>query len=40
MREVKALAKLEHQHIVRYFNSWVENPPVGWQQTHDNNWLM
>ncbi|XP_044766134.1 eukaryotic translation initiation factor 2-alpha kinase [Coccinella septempunctata] len=39
MREVKALAKLEHQHIVRYFNSWVEHPPAGWQQTHDNNWL-
>ncbi|CAG9855228.1 unnamed protein product [Phyllotreta striolata] len=39
MREVKALAKLEHQNIVRYFNSWVENPPPGWQQEHDLKWL-
>ncbi|XP_065177405.1 eukaryotic translation initiation factor 2-alpha kinase 3-like isoform X1 [Sycon ciliatum] len=29
MREVNALATLEHQNIVRYFNSWVERPPVG-----------
>eukprot|EP00117_Sycon_ciliatum_P022801 scpid29376/ scgid2319/ Eukaryotic translation initiation factor 2-alpha kinase 3; PRKR-like endoplasmic reticulum kinase; Pancreatic eIF2-alpha kinase len=28
MREVNALATLEHQNIVRYFNSWVETPPV------------
>ncbi|KAL3289494.1 hypothetical protein HHI36_022915 [Cryptolaemus montrouzieri] len=39
MREVKALAKLEHQNIVRYFNSWVEHPPIGWQQSHDNDWI-
>ncbi|KAK9890482.1 hypothetical protein WA026_010563 [Henosepilachna vigintioctopunctata] len=39
MREVKALAKLEHQNIVRYFNSWVEYPPFGWQQSHDDNWI-
>lgn len=36
MREVKALAKLDHQHIVRYFNAWVEFPPPGWQETEDN----
>lgn len=35
MREVKALAKLEHHNIVRYFNSWVECPPHGWQLQHD-----
>nr|XP_018915176.1 PREDICTED: eukaryotic translation initiation factor 2-alpha kinase-like [Bemisia tabaci] len=35
MREVKALAKLDHRHIVRYFNAWVECPPVGWQESQD-----
>ncbi|XP_060516422.1 eukaryotic translation initiation factor 2-alpha kinase isoform X2 [Cylas formicarius] len=39
MREVKALAKLEHKNIVRYFCSWVEHPPVGWQEEHDKLWL-
>ena len=29
MREVDALASLDHQNIVRYFNSWEERPPVG-----------
>ncbi|KAG8193325.1 hypothetical protein JTE90_022955 [Oedothorax gibbosus] len=35
MREVKALAKLDHPGVVRYFNSWVEYPPKGWQQLKD-----
>ncbi|XP_068083730.1 eukaryotic translation initiation factor 2-alpha kinase isoform X2 [Anabrus simplex] len=35
MREVKALAKLDHHHIVRYFNAWLECPPPGWQEEHD-----
>ncbi|KAL0269936.1 UNVERIFIED_CONTAM: hypothetical protein PYX00_007511 [Menopon gallinae] len=35
MREVKALAKLDHHHIVRYFHAWTECPPPGWQETHD-----
>jgi translation initiation factor 2-alpha kinase 3 len=39
MREVKALAKLEHHNIVRYFNSWVEKPPYGWQELYDSNWI-
>ncbi|XP_068708899.1 eukaryotic translation initiation factor 2-alpha kinase 3-like [Montipora foliosa] len=34
-REVKALAKLEHHGIVRYYNSWFEAPPVGWQDEVD-----
>ncbi|XP_014241196.1 eukaryotic translation initiation factor 2-alpha kinase [Cimex lectularius] len=37
-REVKALAKLDHQNIVRYFNSWVEDPPPNWQETQDREW--
>jgi hypothetical protein len=35
MREVKALAKLDHQGIVRYHQSWFENPPPGWQEEID-----
>ena len=31
MREVKILAKLDHKNIVRYFNTWLERPPPGWQ---------
>ncbi|XP_043935218.1 eukaryotic translation initiation factor 2-alpha kinase 3 [Protopterus annectens] len=39
MREVKALAKLEHHGIVRYFNAWLEAPPEGWQERMDKQWL-
>ncbi|CAH0562470.1 unnamed protein product [Brassicogethes aeneus] len=39
MREVKALAKLEHQNIVRYFYSWLERPPIGWREDHDKNYV-
>ncbi|XP_056151825.1 eukaryotic translation initiation factor 2-alpha kinase 3 [Lampris incognitus] len=39
MREVKALAKLEHPGIIRYFNAWQESPPDGWQEEMDNRWL-
>ncbi|XP_053552902.1 eukaryotic translation initiation factor 2-alpha kinase 3 [Bombina bombina] len=39
MREVKALAKLEHPGIVRYFNAWLEAPPELWQERMDELWL-
>lgn len=35
MREVHALAQLDHPHIVRYFNSWVEKAPPGWDQREE-----
>ena len=35
MREVHALARLEHKAIVRYFNSWVEQAPPGWNNREE-----
>lgn len=38
MREAKALAKLDHAGIVRYYNAWLESPPPGWQEHQDDVW--
>ncbi|XP_072933242.1 eukaryotic translation initiation factor 2-alpha kinase-like isoform X2 [Epargyreus clarus] len=39
LREVRALAKLEHENIVRYFNAWLEEPPPLWQEQRDAHWM-
>lgn len=39
LREVKALAKLDHKNIIRYFSCWKEQPPLGWEEEHDKNWI-
>ncbi|XP_038046904.1 eukaryotic translation initiation factor 2-alpha kinase 3-like [Patiria miniata] len=39
LREARALARLDHSSIVRYFNSWLEEPPAGWQKIQDDQLL-
>eukprot|EP00794_Sanderia_malayensis_P005317 gene5317-5986_t len=39
-REVKALAKLDYPGIVRFYYSWWETPPKGWQDQTDRQNLM
>lgn len=38
-REARILANCDHQNIVRYFTSWVEAPPPGWQENEDRLWM-
>ena len=40
MREVRALAALDHPGIVRYFHAWWEAPPDGWQYATDKEFLL
>ena len=35
MREVKCLARLDHRNTVRYYTTWLEYPPHGWQEEMD-----
>ena len=35
MREVHALAQLDHPKIVRYFHSWLEQAPPGWSDLEE-----
>ncbi|KAL6722787.1 hypothetical protein Aduo_017876 [Ancylostoma duodenale] len=34
LREVRAMAKLDHPGIIRYYHTWIERPPDGWQVRH------
>jgi translation initiation factor 2-alpha kinase 3 len=35
LREVQAHARLNNKHIVRYYDTWFESPPPGWQASAD-----
>ena len=37
MREVNSHARLTHQHTVRYYVTWLEAPPPGWQAKADSD---
>ncbi|EDW34278.1 GL22166 [Drosophila persimilis] len=39
LREARTLASCEHHNIVRYFHSWTETPPIGWQEEEDRKLL-
>ncbi|TMS36818.1 hypothetical protein L596_003896 [Steinernema carpocapsae] len=38
-REVRAMAKLDHPGIIRYYHTWIEHPPKGWQADIDQKIL-
>ena len=33
--ELNCFAQLEHKNIVRFYHSWAEQPPIGWQEEQD-----
>ncbi|GMS86407.1 hypothetical protein PENTCL1PPCAC_8582, partial [Pristionchus entomophagus] len=35
LKEVRAMAQLDHAHIVGYRGTWIEKPPDGWQHDAD-----
>ncbi|GMR61593.1 hypothetical protein PMAYCL1PPCAC_31788 [Pristionchus mayeri] len=39
LREVRAMAMLDHTSIIRYCHTWIERPPEGWQKETDKEML-
>ncbi|GMS86386.1 hypothetical protein PENTCL1PPCAC_8561, partial [Pristionchus entomophagus] len=39
LREVRAMAKLDHPNIIRYNSTWIERPPDDWQYKADEEIL-
>lgn len=37
-REIE-IRNLNHRNIVKYFDSWLEFPPPGWQEEEDKKWM-
>ena len=37
MREVLALSQLDHPGIIRYFNSFIERAPIGWDEGNETD---
>lgn len=40
LREVRAMAKLDHNGIIRYYHTWIERPPPGWQEESDRTTML
>ncbi|GMS86503.1 hypothetical protein PENTCL1PPCAC_8678, partial [Pristionchus entomophagus] len=40
LREVRAMAKLDHPHIIRHNSTWIEEPPEEWQEKAGNTTLL
>ncbi|KAF8353643.1 pek-1 [Pristionchus pacificus] len=40
LREVRAMAMLDHSGIIRYCHTWIERPPEGWQKESDKAMLL
>lgn len=38
LKEVQALGRLDHSYVIRYFHTWIETPPLGWQKAQDDTY--